>query len=240
MSSTFVADTTDDSSSAGNTVIIIVNDDTGNISVDQETLQLLSKLGAFWRENPILTIFLLFSASQENTTLSVVRVNEAAGDNSTDVNMTVEEIYNPVTSSILKGNQEEEMEAEDQEVAQVNGNAKVVAKTAEPVLETTDPLMDLDQEEILKIEHALQAEAGQFFNNSLPLEAGLDDLLDPELTGGYINTMLHLVQDYVIPFLMLLQILTTARLLQPLHSIIAIQRCTVQQRAGTPGMRIVQ
>lgn len=44
MSSTFVADTTDDSSSAGNTVIIIVNDDTGNISVDQEMLQqLLSK-----------------------------------------------------------------------------------------------------------------------------------------------------------------------------------------------------
>lgn len=43
MSSSFVADTTDDSSNAGNTVIIIVNDDTGNISVDQEMLQILGK-----------------------------------------------------------------------------------------------------------------------------------------------------------------------------------------------------
>lgn len=39
-----MADTTDDSSQANDTVIIIVNDDTGNISVDQEMLQqLLSK-----------------------------------------------------------------------------------------------------------------------------------------------------------------------------------------------------
>ena len=128
----------------------------------------------------ILTVFLFFSASQENTTLSVVRVNDTAGDSSTDVNMTVEEIYNPVASSLLKGNLET-----DQEVAQVNGKAKA----AEHVLETTDPLMDLDQEEILKIEHALQAEAGQFFNNSLPLEAGLDDLLDPELTGGLFHQL---------------------------------------------------
>ena len=50
-------------------------------------------------------------------------------------------------------------------------------------------LAQLDQEEILKIEHALQAEAGQFFNNSLPLEAGLDDLLDPELTGGLFHQL---------------------------------------------------
>ena len=43
MSSTYVADSAD-SSPAENTVIIIVNDDTGNISVDQEMLQsLLSK-----------------------------------------------------------------------------------------------------------------------------------------------------------------------------------------------------
>ena len=47
MSSTFVADTTDESSSAGNTVIIIVNDDTGNISVDQDSLHLLSNTYMF-------------------------------------------------------------------------------------------------------------------------------------------------------------------------------------------------
>lgn len=157
-----MADTADDNSSAGNTVIIIVNDDTGNISVDQETLQLLT--------------------SQENTTLSVVRVNEAAGDNSTDVNITVEEDFNPGSSSILQGNEEDLMET-DQEIAQVNGNAKTGLKISEQVLETTDPLLALDQEEIEKIEHALQAEAGAFFNNILPPEAGLDDLLDPELTG---------------------------------------------------------
>ena len=180
MSSTFVADTTDDSSSAGNTVIIIVNEDTGNISVDQETLQLLSKSAHFGGKIQHPHRFFFFPASQENTTLSVVRVNDTAGDSSTDVNMTVEEIYNPVASSLLKGNLET-----DQEVAQVNGKAKA----AEHVLETTDPLMDLDQEEILKIEHALQAEAGQFFNNSLPLEAGLDDLLDPELTGGLFHQL---------------------------------------------------
>ena len=40
MSSTYVADSAD-SSPADNTVIIIVNDDTGNISVDQEMLQSL-------------------------------------------------------------------------------------------------------------------------------------------------------------------------------------------------------
>lgn len=105
------------------------------------------------------------------------------------------------------------MEAEDQEVAQVNGDAKVVVKTAEPVLETTDPLMDLDQEEILKIEHALQAEAGQFFNNSLPLEAGLDDLLDPELTGGWLHQQnVSFGTRLCNFFFLLLQILTTAKL----------------------------
>lgn len=49
-----MADTADDNSSAGNTVIIIVNDDTGNISVDQETLQLLSKLPRFGGKTIIL------------------------------------------------------------------------------------------------------------------------------------------------------------------------------------------
>lgn len=127
--------------------------------------------------------------SQENTTLSVVRVNEAAGDSSTDVNMTVEEIYNPVASSVLKVEPEEPMEIEH-EIAQVNGTAKGVLKLNEHGLETADPLLALDQEEIEKIEHALQAEqAGQFFGNILPQEAGLDDLLDPELTGGWLYTL---------------------------------------------------
>jgi hypothetical protein len=127
-----------------------------------------------------------FSGSQENTTLSVVRVNDSAGDSSTDVNITVEEDFNPVSSPVLKENQEELMET-DQEIAQVNGNVKAGPKISEQVLETTDPLLALDQEEIEKIEHALQAEAGAFFNNILPPEAGLDELLDPELTGGSPN-----------------------------------------------------
>jgi hypothetical protein len=46
MSSTFVSDTPEDSSSGENAVIIIVNDDSGNMSVDQEMLQQL--LGIFW------------------------------------------------------------------------------------------------------------------------------------------------------------------------------------------------
>lgn len=112
-------------------------------------------------------------------------MNEAAGDSSTDVNMTVEEIYNPVSGGVLKEEPEEPMET-DQEVVQVNGNAKAVLKINEHGLETADPLLALDQEEIEKIEHALQAEqAGQFFGNILPQEAGLDDILDPELTGGW-------------------------------------------------------
>jgi hypothetical protein len=185
MSSTFVADTTDDSSSAGNTLIIIVDNDTGDISVDQETLQLLSKSSHFGGKSHFYS-YTLFSGSQENTTLSVVRVNDVAGDSSTDVNITVEEDFNPVSSPVLKENEEELMET-DQEIAQVNGNVKAVPKISEQVLETTDPLLALDQEEIEKIEHALQAEAGAFFNNILPPEAGLDDLLDPELTGGLPN-----------------------------------------------------
>lgn len=95
----------------------------------------------------------------------------------------MEEDFNPVSSSLLKGNEEEPMET-DQEIAQVNESVKTGQKISEQVLETTDPLLALDQEEIEKIEHALQAEAGAFFNNILPPEAGLDDLLDPELTGG--------------------------------------------------------
>ena len=56
-------------------------------------------------------------------------------------------------------------------VVQVNGGVTN--------LEAPDPLLALDQDEIEKIEYALQAEqAGQLFN------AELEDLLDPELTGG--------------------------------------------------------
>ena len=79
----------------------------------------------------------LLTANQENGTLSVVRVNESVdGDSSTDVNLTVEEIYNPVQSSPIKG---------EPIAVQVNGG--VVN------LEAPDPLLDLDQEEIEKIYH---------------------------------------------------------------------------------------
>ena len=128
---------------------------------------------------------LLFTSagSPETTTLSVVRVNDTSEEG--DVDMTVEEIFNPGAGGILK---EEEEEEEQMEVVptQINGNPKVQS------LEGAIPLLALDQEEIEKIEHALQAEqAGQFFNNILPQEAGLDDLLDPELTGGsYDNNLI--------------------------------------------------
>ena len=90
----------------------------------------------------------------------------------------------------------------DQEIAQINGNVKAGLKISEQVLETADPLLALDQEEIEKIEHALQAEAGAFFNNILPPEAGLDELLDPELTGGKpYNLYLVLYLDNIVTFL---------------------------------------
>ena len=92
-------------------------------------------------------------------------MNESDGDTGTDVNMTVEEIFSPVHSSPVK------MGNEQTSTVQVNGNAN------NP--EAPDPLLDLDQEEIEKIEHALQAEqSGQLFS------AELEDLLDPDLTGG--------------------------------------------------------
>lgn len=92
-------------------------------------------------------------------------MNESAeGDSSTDVNLTVEEIFNPVQIQPAKVENEPI-------VVQVNGGVTN--------LEAPDPLLALDQDEIEKIEYALQAEqAGQLFN------AELEDLLDPELTGG--------------------------------------------------------
>ena len=39
--------------------------------------------------NPVFINLFKFSGSQENTTLSVVRVNDTAGDSSTDVNITL-------------------------------------------------------------------------------------------------------------------------------------------------------
>jgi hypothetical protein len=78
--------------------------------------------------------------------------------------MTVEEIFSPVHSSPVKLKTERAS-------SQVNGSIN------NP--EAPDPLLDLDQEEIEKIEHALQAEqSGQLFS------AELEDLLDPDLTGG--------------------------------------------------------
>lgn len=167
--------------------------------------------------NPVFINLFKFSGSQENTTLSVVRVNDTAGDSSTDVNITVEEDFNPVSSSILKEDEEQLMET-DQDIAQVNGNVKAGLKISEQALETTDPLLALDQEEIEKIEHALQAEA---FYNILPPEAGLDDLLDPELTGGlpynmvkFLNSRLHCYFS--------IQLQMKLRLLHPSHLTTAI------------------
>lgn len=88
-------------------------------------------------------------------------MNEAGGENDSDVNMTVEEILNPSTT-LMKA------------------NGVPVTKQTDQSLENLDPLLEtLDKEDFEKIEHALQAEqAGQLF------DAGLEDLLDPELTGG--------------------------------------------------------
>jgi len=172
MSSTFVSDPPEDSTSCENTdqIIIIVNSESGNVSVDQEMLQQL--LGIHFLPmlallNELFKCLLLYlsivTGNQENASLSVVRVNESEGDNSTDVNMTVEEIFSPVHPSPVKSVNERAT------TIQVNGN----------VNNSEAPLLDLDQEEIEKIEHALQAEqSGQLFT------AELEDLLDPDLTGG--------------------------------------------------------
>ena len=146
--------------------------------------------------------YFLDKASKENTTLSVVRVNEDSGGDDNDVNMTVEEIYNPSTSSVLKENSAEIKQlVQDQsnllENVAIKMNGKIgIEKTdhaSDPVtMDVPVPLLDLDQEEIEKIEHALQSEQarqilGGGFGGILGpngSEAELDDLLDPELTGG--------------------------------------------------------
>lgn len=113
----------------------------------------------FFNSIPLFT-FDFFTASQEgNTSVSVVRVNETGGGSSSDINMTVEEIMNP-SSTLLKAN-------------------RVTKQADHNNIENLGTLLDLDKEDFEKIEYALQAEqAGQFFS------AELEDLLDPELTGG--------------------------------------------------------
>lgn len=103
------------------------------------------------------------TAPETNTTLTVVKVNEANGGSNSDVNMTVEEIHNPAIKT--------------------NGISTEPAEHhSEHHIDPVDPILaNLDKESVEKIEHALQAEqAGglQLF------DAGLEDLLDPELTGG--------------------------------------------------------
>lgn len=120
-------------------------------------------------------------ATQENTTLSVVRVNDNSNDNSTDVNMTVEEIYNPGAVALT----EEDSVNQEPTTVDAKDTENLDARVSDQGIEPTDPLLNLDQEEIEKIAHALQEEqVGHLFGNILPQEAGLDDLLDPELTGG--------------------------------------------------------
>lgn len=153
-------------------------------------------------QNANFSISLIPKASKENTTLSVVRVNDDSGGDNTDVNLTVEEIYNPSTNSVLKENSADTKQlTQDQsslsENAAIKMNGKIgIEKTdhaSDPVpLDVPVPLLDLDQEEIEKIEHALQSEqarqilGGGFGGILGPTgsEAELDDLLDPELTGG--------------------------------------------------------
>jgi len=166
-----------------------------------------------------LTIFPI-KASKENTTLSVVRVNDDSGGDNNDVNLTVEEIYNPSTNSVLKENSAETKQiVQDQsnssENVAIKMNGKIGVEKTDPASDTVAldvpvPLLDLDQEEIEKIEHALQSEQarqilGGGFGGILgptSSEAELDDLLDPELTGGWKqillqNVMLFDLRKYV-------------------------------------------
>lgn len=116
----------------------------------------------------------------------MVRVNDTSGENSTDVNMTVEEIYNPSHGSASVSEEKCENEEQCDEIDEKEDESfKLEARVPDQGIETTDPLLNLDQEEIEKIAHALQEEqVGSLFGNILPQEAGLEDLLDPELTGG--------------------------------------------------------
>ena len=140
------------------------------------------------------------TASHENTTLSVVRVNDDLGGSNTDVNLTVEEIFNP-TNTVLKESSteqdyQEKLGISTTEVTKMNGEKNghsddAIPKIGDSHLDAPDPLLNLDQEEIEKIEHALQSEQarqilGVGFSSILGqgAEAELDDLLDPELTGG--------------------------------------------------------
>ena len=61
------------------------------------------------------------------------------------------------------------------------------------MVEVPDNLLALDQEEIEKIEHALQSEQARqlllsgILGQGTEAEAALNDLLDPDLTGGCIK-----------------------------------------------------
>ncbi len=157
-----------------------------------------------------------FAVSQENATLSVVRVNDECGEDNKDVNLTVEGIYTTPTKKLLAnsgGDSEKSCAGADGEVDITNGvvvsklnldsGAKTLAQGQEALtgkagehglLEgVVDPLLDLDQEEIEKIEHALQSEQarqllgatfGGILGQGTDAEAALDVLLDPDLTGG--------------------------------------------------------
>ena len=96
---------------------------------------------------------------------------------------------------------QDQLTAAENTVVQTNGDvaspktdrSSDTMKISEQNLDVPVPLLDLDQEEIEKIEHALQSEQarqilGGGFGGILGpsgTEAELDDLLDPELTGGY-------------------------------------------------------
>ena len=160
------------------------------------------------------------AVSQENTTLSVVRVNDDCGENNTDVNLTVEGIYTPTKKIVPERGaethpgKESNGENSDGAVHCISDSIKALSseeegpvKHVEQSLETPDPLLDLDQEEIEKIEHALQSEqARQILSGAISGILGqnnseaavLDDLLDPALTGGIINkTYLIIHKDYI-------------------------------------------
>lgn len=112
-------------------------------------------------------------------------MNDSFSESGTDINMTVEEIYNPSHVSATEEETSNQEQAEDPLELKENETYKLEPRVPDQGIEATDPLLNLDQEEIEKIAHALQEEqAGSLFGNILPQEAGLDDLLDPELTGG--------------------------------------------------------
>ena len=133
-------------------------------------------------------------------------MNDECGENNTDVNLTVEGIFTPTKKIVDSDNTESCDTANLDEGRDVSSGVEVVKMLASDNLakvphgqetgkigdgHALDPLLDLDQEEIEKIEHALQSEQARqildgSFGGILSQNAApeLDDLLDPELTGG--------------------------------------------------------